>query len=264
MQLSKRNIVLLFVFSFICSFAKAQNTDEDSVNIDYTDFSDEYTDSVWQSNYSTTENDSVFINDVVNTCYPIEVDSSFGQKYQGKDFIYTEEKTQPETAKQSNSTPINFNLNLSFLNVIFYIIIGAVVIYVLYFVFSFFRNTNFERNKTIKINKQISDEQPIEQIEEIDFETLINNAKAKADYNEAVRYYFLWYLKRLSISNYIKWHKDKTNFEYKNEIKNNAIVEDFNQLSYIFEWVWYRHSLLDVAQFQQIEKHFSSTINSVR
>ncbi|CAM3523078.1 hypothetical protein [Flavobacterium saliperosum] len=102
-----------------------------------------------------------------------------------------------------------------------------------------------------------------EDIHSIDFKTIIEKSKAANNHRLSIRYYYLWLLKRMSDNGVIEWDIEKTNSDYLYEIKRNALKEDFQYLSYIYDYSWYGEFTIDDALFDKAEKAFVKTINSI-
>ena len=102
-----------------------------------------------------------------------------------------------------------------------------------------------------------------ENIHEMDFNTLIEDTKANGNYKLAVRYYYLWLLKKLSTREIIDWHWDKTNTDYLYEIKDSALRSDFEYLSYVYDHSWYGDFPVDGPAFAKAEKAFKKTFNTL-
>lgn len=102
-----------------------------------------------------------------------------------------------------------------------------------------------------------------EDIHSIDFRTIIDKSKAANNHRLSIRYYYLWLLKRMSDNGVIEWDIEKTNSDYLYEIKRTALKEDFQYLSYIYDYSWYGEFTIDDALFAKAEKAFVKTINSI-
>jgi hypothetical protein len=99
------------------------------------------------------------------------------------------------------------------------------------------------------------DELP-EDIEEMDFEQLIRQAKQKKQYRRAVRLLYLETLKTLTRQQLIHWQPNKTNHDYLEELKGAACYQDFFDLTLRFEYVWYGDFPIGEAGFSNTEKTF--------
>ncbi|ALM48287.1 hypothetical protein AMR72_04860 [Flavobacterium psychrophilum] len=113
-------------------------------------------------------------------------------------------------------------------------------------------------NKRIKVQDALQ-----EDIHQMDFRLLTEQTKKDGDYRLAVRYYYLWLLKKLSNKEIIDWHWDKTNRDYLYEIKNDTLRNDFEYLSYVYDYSWYGEFPLDSTAFAKAEKAFLKTLNTL-
>ena len=102
-----------------------------------------------------------------------------------------------------------------------------------------------------------------ENIHELDFSKLTEETKRDGNYRLAVRYYYLWVLKKLSNREIIDWHWDKTNSDYLYEIKDNVLRKDFEYLSYLYDHSWYGEFPIDSDAFAKAEKAFLKTLNTL-
>ncbi|SDB45484.1 hypothetical protein SAMN03097699_1450 [Flavobacteriaceae bacterium MAR_2010_188] len=96
-----------------------------------------------------------------------------------------------------------------------------------------------------------------ENITQVDFESLIEDAVSQQNYRLATRYMYLKSLKKLASKNIIEWHYDKTNSEYLNEIANAETKKIFKRISYIYDYVWYGEFAVDEEMFKQNSADFA-------
>jgi hypothetical protein len=147
------------------------------------------------------------------------------------------------------STPevINFLYNL-----FLYVLIPLAVIFILWKLFGekFFLYGSSKKNK-------INFEEAPENIHEINFDKLIQEAISKQQYRLAVRLSYLLILKELTIKNVIVWSPEKTNYEYLGEIKENRIRDQFAHNTLMYEYVWY-------GDFEINQNNFSKVIDAFR
>lgn len=68
---------------------------------------------------------------------------------------------------------------------------------------------------------------------------LIQKALEKKDFRLAVRYYYLFILKKLSESHIIEYEFDKTNSDYISEINSDEINVDFKKVTNLYDYIWY-------------------------
>ena len=146
---------------------------------------------------------------------------------------------------------------------IFPILLGIVVVLIVLKVF-FNLDTSFWKVSKVQkedVKKLISEE---ENIDENDYEKLLQLAVKKKDYRLATRYYYLSLLKNLSQKNHIEYHKDKTNAEYQFELKDKKMRSAFSYLSYIYSYVWYGEFSIDEFKFAIIEEKYQSFIKGIK
>ncbi|MGY0408255.1 MAG: hypothetical protein ACWIPJ_07880 [Polaribacter sp.] len=190
-----------------------------------------------------------------------EFKEDFKSKYSGKEFQYTEEK------KVKKGSPPIMDLGFLkgfgfFMTKIFPFLLGGIIIYVILRVVMGAENGfwNFKRGKKKDPKKLVYQE---EDIYEVNLERLLEKALADSNYRLAIRYYYLSVLKLLSNKKLIEYHKDKTNSEYKFELKDASIREQFSYLSYIYTYVWYGEFPLNIQDFQMAEKKYQSFKNTI-
>lgn len=192
-----------------------------------------------------------------------KIEQNFKNKYEGKKFNYTEKVKEKKTRNWNFPT---INLSASFFKFMLYFLITIGILIIVYQVLK--NNSSFSFNgKKNKVKVKLTDEFPLENpenIEELNFEFLVNQAKKDNDYRKAIRFYYLWILQRLTEKNLIKWNKNKTNYEYLIELKQNPIQSDFSNNSYIYDYIWYGNFELNDEEFKKAEYYFQNTINQLK
>lgn len=106
-----------------------------------------------------------------------------------------------------------------------------------------------------------------ENVNEMNFDTLIRNALQNKDYRLATRFLYLKNLKLLSDKEIIKWDINKTNISYVYEINNATLRSKFLDTSLIFDYVWYGEFTVDQTQYAEINNRmddFAKTITDER
>ena len=203
-----------------------------------------------------------------NKIYPKELEANFQEKYKGEEFDYETikpkeslwEKIQKRIQKLLEAifgkmAPLQAN---DIAETVFRILAIIIIGLVLYFFISYLlnKNGNFifgKKNK--KVN--IEGEELNENIHEINFPESIAQFERQKDYRSAVRYQYLFLLKKLTDKNLIAWNPEKTNKDYEQELKTPAMKENFSQLSYIFDYVWYGEFDIDEESYNNFRKRFS-------
>ena len=96
-----------------------------------------------------------------------------------------------------------------------------------------------------------------ENIHEMDFDKLIQEAIAGGDYRKGIRLLFLNSLKMLADKNFIHWEQGKTNHDYLSELTAADLKEGFNELNYYFEYAWYGNFAVNHEMFLKVQHAFT-------
>ncbi|MFY0631647.1 MAG: hypothetical protein JXR05_14825 [Flavobacteriaceae bacterium] len=246
--------ILFIIFIFIAGISNAQD------NYDFSEIED--------GEYETASQllDSTYTKNLEYSkerAFKEELDT----KYSGKEFTYIDDLKEPkdkpiasETRKQTTTDWSGFS---DFMSTVFPFILGIIVVLI---VLKSFINVepgfwNLKAAKKEQAKKLISHE---EDIDEFDYEKLLQKAIRNHDYRLATRYYYLSLLKQLSQKKHIEYHKEKTNSEYLFEIKNKKMRSSFSYLSYVYSYVWYGEFPIDQMEFSTIEKKYKSFIETIK
>ncbi|MFD2567485.1 hypothetical protein [Pseudotenacibaculum haliotis] len=198
-------------------------------------------------------------------------DKELNEKYSGSDFNYNDniKESSPEPIKErKSSTTVNSGSGgsaafSSFMSTIFPILLGIAVVLIIVKVF-FNVEPGFWKSSIVKkeqVKKLISED---DNIDENDYEQLLQLAVRNRDFRLATRYYYLSLLKNLSQKKFIEYHKDKTNSEYMFELKDKQMRSAFSYLSYVYAYVWYGEFTVDEAKFATIEEKYQSFIKTIK
>jgi len=142
--------------------------------------------------------------------------------------------------------------------------IGKLVIYLLAVMLLVYAVIALMKLDAVKIffsgrNAQAIDHTIIqENIHEMDFDKLLQDALTQKDFRLAIRLYFLQGLKMLSDKQLIHWEPGKTNHDYLNELQVSELKKDFRELNYYFEYTWYGYFELTPDLFNRIKEKFTA------
>ena len=100
-------------------------------------------------------------------------------------------------------------------------------------------------------------------IQNIDFEKLIQTTLKNGEKRLTIRYYYLWLLKKLAAREIIVLDIEKTNSDYMYEIKNSKLKDDFAYSSYLYNYIWYGEFDLDDDTFEKTKTTFDKIIKSI-
>jgi len=141
--------------------------------------------------------------------------------------------------------------------IVFLIAIGVIIIY-------FLVNQGLSPDNDKVKPTAITLENIEDNIHETDLERFIREAKEKGDFALAMRLHYLAIIKELSLKKIIKWKRDKTNGEYLRELSSSPYFADFNEVTNIFERVWYGGGTIDRETFAAVEEKFITLTHSIQ
>jgi hypothetical protein len=200
---------------------------------------------------------------------------NLNEKYSGDDFIY--ERTVENSGwwsrfKQWLSDKLRSLFNIKNAGQASKITdlaikIGGVLLFVLVIYFIFRAIINKEGTWVFgkSSDKSIIPVTDIEaNIHTTDFKQLIAEAEENSNYRLAIRYYYLWLLKKLSAAEIIHYDVEKTNNDYRNEIEIPKVKEDFAYTSYLYNYIWYGEFDVNDEQFNKAKLAFDKFLNSIK
>ena len=148
------------------------------------------------------------------------------------------------------------------LNVLPYVILGVL----LYFILKFFLRMNTKRMQ------DDDDDVKFASIYATDDEKLINNKNLEQliadaieakEYRLAIRFYYLFVLKKLSDKEMIIWQQEKTNEDYVAEISNENLKPDFTKTTRLYDFVWYGNFEITEHQFKKAQELFKDLTRQI-
>ncbi|WP_309762458.1 DUF4129 domain-containing protein [Chryseobacterium sp. SORGH_AS_1175] len=204
-----------------------------------------------------------------NTLYPKKFRNNIPKRYKGAEFDYS--TTEPrESFLQKLLRKIDRILQGIFgqkvlsgsantasilIRLFAIILVGLLLYFIIRYILG--KNGNFFFSKKNR-NLHISQEELHENIHEINFPESIAGFERAGDFRSAVRYQFLFVLKKLSDKKLVVWNPEKTNKDYVSELKAPHIKNDFFNLSYIFDYVWYGEFNIDEESYMKFKKQYQS------
>jgi len=102
-----------------------------------------------------------------------------------------------------------------------------------------------------------------ENIHEMNFEKLIQEATDRKEFRLATRLIFLHALKILSDKHLIEFNTGKTNHDFVEELKVSDLKTGLSELSFYFDYAWYGNFLISDVQFDRIKKTFTEWRNRI-
>ncbi len=101
-------------------------------------------------------------------------------------------------------------------------------------------------------------------LHESDLERFLRQALEKSDYRLALRIYYLMILKALSLKELIVWKKDKTNYEYCQELRPVAgVYQQFKSITLLFDRVWYGDVVIEKQDYDRLQPIFNGLLKQI-
>lgn len=97
-----------------------------------------------------------------------------------------------------------------------------------------------------------------------DFDKLTKDAENSGEFRLAIRFYYLWLLKRLSYAGIIEYDVEKTNSDYYNEITSENTKKQFSYTSYLYNYIWYGEFNVDDITYEKAKAAFVKFLNSIK
>lgn len=184
------------------------------------------------------------------------------------DFVYDRVPPPPETLwesfkrwfwKQINKL-LYSNEFSNFWDYFQWIIVALLIGLVIAWIFRSEIRAVFKNKKTANIPHFIAAN---ENIHEMDFNSLIENAIKNENFKEAIRLAYLKILKQLTDKDLINWKIDKTNSDYIAELKHTAYQQPFRAITKVFEYVWYGEFEVSSTNFKPTFSSFNELSNKL-
>lgn len=141
-----------------------------------------------------------------------------------------------------------------------YVLLALFVVLIAFLIYYLFVNREKDGKSVVPIN--LEETAPLE-IPLTELERMLKEAIARGDYRGAVRIYFIFIIRGLSEKNWIRWEKEKTNFQYLREMSGRTEYRDFNQSVSYFEIIWYGKREIDKNTFDQIKPDFTKFLDKL-
>ena len=173
-------------------------------------------------------------------------------------------KRKGESFKRTEIQTPSEPLDLSWLGVLKWLLLGLLAAAIVYFIVKGDFNFNFKRKVNEEIADDITEETKIEtaeQLRNIGFEEQIQRAESQQNYRLATRLYYLWLLKKLIDGKQIKFHINKTNRDYCQEMRANKYIDDFEKCTSFYNYVWFGEFNIDEATYAKIQTQFRTLID---
>jgi hypothetical protein len=168
---------------------------------------------------------------------------------------YSEEEKPVEEEKKENDEGFSIPWSGPLIRMLSYVFVVAIALCLVWFIV---QNVSFDLH--IQRSKVDDDmENPVENIETLDIQSLLDEAVRAGNFKLAVRLYYLRLLKLLNEAQVIVWKKDKTNRDYLAELFSRDFhFSDIRRLTLFYESVWYGDHMLQAENFQSVRNQFEA------
>ncbi len=170
-----------------------------------------------------------------------------------------DDEEEEEKVPEKTSSP-SWNIGGSFFQII---IISLVLIALVFLIMKLIGNRSLDGKVKEQDIRTFSLEELEEDFHETDLERHLRLALEAEDYKLAVRIYYLSIIKELSNRGWIRWKKEKTNFDYIFEMRRRQSSNDFRELTLAFEIVWYGDQSISKEVYHSISPVFASYLNQI-
>lgn len=157
----------------------------------------------------------------------------------------------PELTSPRMESP-NFNFS-GIIRVLFWVLIIGAAIFLLAQVLKVKFNGLVKKKSDEGVD--IEEVIDVEDIANMEFEDPIKTAIDAGNFRRAVRLLYLKALKELQDRSMITWTKGKTNRQYLRELPNRELRPQFQDITFIFEYIWY-------GEFPVDRDHFNTAYSS--
>ncbi len=206
---------------------------------------------------------------------PTKFPSNFKEKYRSRDFVYEVKITDKGFWDRLKEWFIywfkkifglsNMDVSSRYVTIIFRVIAGLIVAYVVYLIVKIILNKEGQWIFGKSTTKKIYEDEEIEKnLKNVDFDSLIKQTLKEQNHRLVIRYYYLWVLKNLSEKDIIHWNSEKTNSDYLYEIKNPSLKEEFQYLSYLYNYIWYGEFELTESTFLHAKNAFEKSLITIQ
>lgn len=249
-----KHIVSIVFFLAFFSLSKAQQHDSAA---EISPPKEIVEDTIYQKPYEPASDDNYQfkrINGVERIDTRTIPDSDLNQLKSDDDYWYV---NQPPP-RDKKSSPQNKSVpSKSWINTLSWIIVivGFLALLVWFLATS---NIRLFRRTSKRVDAKAQEEEPTEDIFEIDFENEIQKAVDDKNYRMAVRLLYLRTLRDLSNKNLINYTHEKTNADYLYQLAGTSYYKNFFSLTRDFDYTWYGQFELSKENFLIIHNDFSS------
>jgi hypothetical protein len=161
---------------------------------------------------------------------------------------------EQRTSRSNNFSFNNFDSLVPVLEALKYLLYFGVLLLLIYAIIRIVTHYASQAKANSKTDKTIYEtlEDAEDNLRDADFDPLLQASLRNKDYKTAIRILFLKALAQLDEEQRIRWKKQKTNYEYLKELKDDDLKPAFRTTIWHFEQVWYGAAIPDADYFQAL------------
>jgi len=103
-----------------------------------------------------------------------------------------------------------------------------------------------------------------ENIQQVNFENLIQEAVQNKEYRLAIRYNYLLLLKKLDQYKIISYDPQKTTYDYSLDLEGTAHSKGFNKATYYYTYIWYGEFSIDAEEYTTASLVYAQILKSFK
>jgi uncharacterized integral membrane protein len=165
--------------------------------------------------------------------------------------IKKEKKKEKKEEKKSNNPKTKFDFSE-----FRYVFLGVGILLLAILVILVLRNTSFRKNTKISINYEVEELHP-EEVSHDELDEMLRRAIQSNNPRMSFRFSYLKLLKNLVEIQQISYRKNKSNYDYINEIDHRAIKELFKEITFVFDYVWYGQKEYTLSDWERSQGVFN-------
>jgi hypothetical protein len=190
---------------------------------------------------------------VKDSCLKI-TETQWDKVSKGKDYNETYDDFDVKEKGESSGSGIKApSFDMGGLIYLFYFLVAGAI---LFLIVKILMNINSSPDISINNDRTFTLAEVEEKMLEIDLDKILNDALLAGDHRLALRINFLIIIKTLSLRGKIVWAKEKTNWEYFNEIKDYGTASGFKNIISTFEPIWYGEYAVSEDLFNKLQPSY--------
>jgi hypothetical protein len=138
-----------------------------------------------------------------------------------------------------------------------YVFIGISMALILFVIYKLIKNRGGKNLKLAEQKFYASTKLNEQEIKNLDFDKLLNDALNQADYKTAFRVQYLRCIKHLILKKYIVYRKNATNYEILHQLKGKNVYYNFKILTLQFDYIWYGKTEISNSSYNQYLRIFN-------